>query len=117
MKNKFFIPATTMLSGIFVWGAYLFLRALHLLGSGSGDLSQRLGATASIAAGVLIYFSAIRCRAVGGPLVGNIIRTVLLFAMSAVSAWKIGTVAAGILAAAATFTGGVVVGSLREKKV
>lgn len=102
MGNKFFVPAVTMLAGVLVWVAFL---VLYEAVGGMNEQSLWLGAGLCLAAGGLVVFSAVRCRQVSGPRIGNIVRTVLLIVMTAITYWRIGIVAAGVLAAAAIVTG------------
>jgi hypothetical protein len=102
MGNRFFVPAATMIAGVLVWVAFL---VLHASVGGMDVRSPWPAAGWCLAAGGLIVFSGIRCRQVGGPRLGNIVRTGLLIVMTAITCWRIGILAAGVLAAAAIVTG------------
>jgi hypothetical protein len=71
MEKKFILPAFTMIGGIIVW---LVLLLIH----GSENFSFLMELLLSLAAGFLIWFSAVRCRMADGPREGNIIRTIIL---------------------------------------
>jgi hypothetical protein len=102
MEKKFIVPAVTMLAGILVWLAFL---VSHEAGDERNEKSLLLGAGQCLVAGGLIVFSAVRCRRVGGPLIGNIVRTGLLIVMSAITYWRVDVVTACVLAVAAILTG------------
>jgi len=101
MTSKFFIPVASMFAGILVWVAFLVLCET---GDVMNEWSKWLGAGFCLAAGGLVAFSGFRCRQVGGPRIGNIVRTVMLIVMAAITYWRIDVVLAGVLAAAAIFT-------------
>ena len=102
MTSKFFVPVATMIAGILVWVAFLVLCET---GDVMNEWSKWLGAGFCLATGGLVVFSGIRCRQVGGPRVGSIVRTILLIIMAAITYWRIDVVFAGVLAAAAIVTG------------
>ena len=102
MTNKFFVPAATMVAGMLIWVAFL---VLHETGIGVTGRSPWPEAGLCLVAGGLVVFSGVRCRQVGGPRMGNIVRTVLLIVAAAVTGWRVGTLAAGVLVAAAIATG------------
>jgi hypothetical protein len=95
MKNKFFIPASTMLASLLVWVAFLILHGQSLW----------LGLGLCLASGGLMVFSAFSCRHVRGPRIGNFIRTGLLVIMTAITCWRAGIVETVVLALAAIVTG------------
>lgn len=109
MEKKFIVPATTMLAGIITWIILLLLK-------GKNDDALWLELIFSIAAGSLIFFSAVRCKKAEGPLGGNIFRTILLIALAALSYFFIGGVSAVILLIAAIATTILVISNLRSKK-
>ena len=113
MKNKYFIPASTMLAGLFLWIAFL---VLHEVGGGSNDSSSWYGAGLSLVAGGLIFYSAVRCRQVGGPRIGTYVRTGLLIVMTIITCWRIGVVVSGVLAVAAIATGALLLLGARPSK-
>jgi hypothetical protein len=100
MKNKFFLPASTMLASILVWVVFLILH-----GKGVRPDGLWLGLGLCLAAGVLMIFSAFSCRHVRGPRIGNFIRTGLLAIMAAVTCWRAGIVETIVLAVAAVVVG------------
>jgi hypothetical protein len=102
MKNKFFIPVAAMLAGIVVWVIFLIL---HETGIVLNPHSLWQSAISCLIAGGLIVFSGIRCRQVNGPRVGNVVRTILLIILAAITWWRVGIVVAGVLAAGAIVTG------------
>jgi hypothetical protein len=102
MTNKLFVPVATMLAGVLVWVALL---VLHEVSGGTNGRSLWLGAGLCLAAGALVVFSGVRCRQVGGPRLGNIVRTILLIAFAAVTCWRVGIIPAGVLVAGAIATG------------
>ena len=113
MRNKFFIPAATMLGGLFVWIAFL---VFHEVNGGINESSLWPGAGLCLVAGGLVFFSAVRCRKVGGPRIGNIVRTVLLIVMAAITYWRVGTVDAAVLAATAIMAGVLVLMGANQQK-
>jgi hypothetical protein len=102
MASKFVVPASTMIAGLLVWIVALIL---HRAGAGAAEQSPWLVVGLCLVAGSLIAYSAVRCRRVNGPRVGNIVRTVLLIVMTGISYWRLGVLAAVVLAAAAIATG------------
>jgi hypothetical protein len=102
MVKKFFVPAVTMLAGVLVWVVFL---VSHRAGGEVAERSLWFGCGLCLVAGGLVAFSAVRCRQVRGPRAGNIVRTILLVVMTAITYWKAGMVAAGGLALAAIATG------------
>ncbi len=114
MNNKYFIPATTMFGGLFVWVAFLIF---HETNGAINVSSLWLGAGLCLVAGGLVFFSAVRCRQVGGPRIGNIVRTVLLIVMTTITYWRVGTVVAGVLAVAAITTGSLLLMGSYQSKV
>jgi hypothetical protein len=96
MKNKFFLPASTMLISILVWIVFLILHP--------DKLSLWLGLALCLAAGGLMVFSALSCRHVRGPRIGNFIRTGLLVIMTAITGWRGGFTETVVLALAAIVT-------------
>jgi hypothetical protein len=97
MKNKFFLPASTMLISILVWIVFLILHP--------DKQSLWLGAGLCLAAGGIMVFSAFSCRHVRGPRIGNFIRTGLLAIMAAITCWRAGIAETTVLALAAIVTG------------
>jgi hypothetical protein len=102
MEKKFVIPAVTMLAGIIVWIAFFLLSRG---GIWLAELSTGIEVVMSLAAGGLVVFSGVRCRQVDGPRAGNLVRSVILFLMAAISYWKIGVVAGSVLLIGAIITG------------
>jgi len=101
MEDRYKLPAATMLAGLFVWLAFL---ALHLTVRPVAALAPWLGVVLCACVGGLVAFSGFRCRQVGGPTLGNIVRTGLSLVLSALSAWLFGWLAAGVLLVAACVT-------------
>ncbi len=93
MSNRFLLPAATMLVGIIIWVVFI---VLHGANGWVHELSPWSDLAASLLAGGLIVYSGIRCRQVGGPRVGQIIRTCILLFMAIYTLLKL-TVSAGIL--------------------
>jgi hypothetical protein len=102
MTNKFFIPAATFLAGLFIWIGFL---VFYELGNGMNGGSLWRAAGMCLVAGGFIVFSGARCRQVGGPRLGNILRTIVLIVMAAITYWRIDPVASVVLVAAAIVTG------------
>jgi hypothetical protein len=96
MKNKFFLPASSMLASLLVWIIFLIFHK---------GQSQWFGTGLCLAAGGLMVFSAFSCRHVRGPRIGNFIRTGLLVIMTAVTGWRGGIVETVVLAMAAVAVG------------
>jgi hypothetical protein len=96
MKNKFFLPASTMLASLIVWVVFLILHP--------DKQSLWLGAGLCLASGGLMVFSAFSCRHMRGPRIGNFIRTGLLVIMAAITCWRAGIVETALLALAAIVT-------------
>lgn len=95
MKNKFFIPASTMLASLLVWVVFLIPHKQSLW----------LGLGLCLGAGGLMVFSAFSCRHVRGPRIGNFIRTGLLAIMAAITGWRAGIAETVVLVIAAIVTG------------
>jgi hypothetical protein len=102
MEKKFIVPAATFLAGVFIWVAFL---VFHELGGGMNEKSLLLDAGLCMVAGGLIAFSAARCRRVGGPRIGTIVRTGVLIGMAVITYWRVDAVTACVLAVAASLTG------------
>jgi energy-converting hydrogenase Eha subunit C len=98
-SNKFFVPAATMLTGLFAWIVFL---VLHEVVGGIFEQSVWLGAGLCLVVGGLILYSAISCRKADGPRVGSFVRIGFLVVMAAVTYWRIGIFAAAMLAVVAT---------------
>ncbi len=97
MERKYIIPASTMISGLFLW-------IIFLVFYNSDEVMPRTEILIGLISGGLILFSAFRCRAVGGPPEGNIFRASLLFVMTVLSFWLIGSTSALILLAGSAAT-------------
>jgi hypothetical protein len=102
MDKKYFVPVATMLAGVLVGVVFVILRETSGL---VNDKSLWTGAGFCLATGGFMVFSGLRCRQVGGPRVGNIVRTVLLIITAGITCLRAGIFGAGILAAAAIVTG------------
>jgi hypothetical protein len=105
-KNKFFLPASTMLASLLVWIVFLIFHK---------GQSQWLGPGLSLAAGGLMVFSAYICRHVRGPRIGNFIRTGLLVIMTAITGWRGGIADTVVLALAAIVVGVVALVGTRKQ--
>jgi hypothetical protein len=97
-NNKFFVPAATMLTGLFAWIVFL---VLHEAVGGIFEQSAWLGIGLCLVVGGLILYSAISCRNADGPRIGSFVRIGFLVVMAAVTYWRIGISAAVMLVAAA----------------
>jgi hypothetical protein len=114
MEKKFFVPAVSMLAGVFVWIVFLVFH--ETVGEVNG-WSTWLEMGLCLAAGGLIVFSGFRCRQVGGPRIGNIVRTIFLIVMTAITYWRVGNVVAAMPAAAAIVTGVLVLMATHSPEV
>ena len=114
MEKKFIVPAVTFLAGIFTWVAFL---VLHESGGGVSDNSLLMDAGLCLVAGGLITFSAARCRRVGGPRIGNIIRTGVLIVMTAITFWRADAVTACVLMVATILAGIMVLMKVHQSEV
>ena len=101
-KNKFFLPASTMLASLITWIIFLILHEKCIIPDGQ---SLWLGLGLCMASGGLMVFSAFSCRHVRGPRIGNFIRTGLLAIMAAITCWRAGIIETTVLALAAIITG------------
>jgi hypothetical protein len=95
-KNKFFLPASSMLASLLVWIVFLIFHKSQ---------SQWFGAGLCLTAALLMIFSAYICRHVRGPRIGNFIRTGLLVIMTAITGWRGGIAGTVVLALAAVVVG------------
>ncbi len=93
MEKKFIVPASTMILGLLLWILFLILYS-------KGEIKIQTQVLIGLISGGLILFSAFRCRAAGGPREGNIFRASLLFVMTVLSFWLIGSTSAILLLAA-----------------
>jgi hypothetical protein len=96
LKNKFFLPASSMLASLLVWIVFLIFHK---------GQSQWFGTCFCLAAAGLMVFSAYICRHVRGPRIGNFIRTGLLVTMTAITGWRGGIADTVVLALAAIVVG------------
>lgn len=94
MKNKFFIPATTFLSGLFVW---LALFVAYLVSDAVRGWAPWIAIVICLLVAGLLFISAVSCRKAGGPKIGTVVRASALAIFSVLTLWKIGTVAAVVL--------------------
>jgi hypothetical protein len=101
-KNKFFLPASSMLASLLVWAVFL---VLHETGRTHGGRPLWLDVGLCLLAALLMVFSAYICRHVRGPRVGNFIRTVLLAIMAAITGLRAGIAETVVLAFAAIVVG------------
>jgi len=97
MEKKYIIPASTMISGLILWIIFLIVYS-------KDDAALQTEILIGLISGGLILFSAFRCRAVGGPREGNIFRASLLFIMTVLSFWLIGSTSAIIFLAGSAAT-------------
>jgi hypothetical protein len=102
LKNKFFLPASSMLASMLVYALFLIL---HKTSRAHGGQPLWLDVGLCLFAALLMVFSAFSCRHVRGPRVGNFIRTVLLAIMAAITGWRAGIVETVVLAIAAIVVG------------
>jgi hypothetical protein len=111
LEKKYTVPAVTMLLGIAVWVALL-------VASGSGDWVAEYAPWSELAVGLTaggtVVFSGVSCRRVGGPRIGQIVRTGLLLVMAGVTYFVIGSVAATVLAACSLATAAMALASPAE---
>lgn len=102
MKNKFFIPASTMLASLLIWAVFLIL---HEKGVKLYGQSLWLDAGLCLVVAGLMVLSAFSCRHVRGPRIGNFIRTGLLVILAAITCWRAGIAETILLAIAAIVVG------------
>jgi hypothetical protein len=104
MEKRFIIPASTFLGGIIVW-LILFFEFI------SENLAVWQELLIGIITGGLIVISAYRCKRAKGPKAGNLFRAGILLILAIFTFWKIGTIAAIVLAASVAFTLLIALGS------
>jgi hypothetical protein len=101
VEQKYTVPAATMGAAVAVWIALL-------VASGMGDWVAAYAPWSELAVGLVVggtvVFSGVSCRRVGGPRIGQIVRTGLLLVMAAITYFWIGGVAATVLVACSLFT-------------
>ncbi|MFA7331383.1 MAG: hypothetical protein WC326_09960 [Candidatus Delongbacteria bacterium] len=102
MTNKFFLPAATFLSGFGLWLAYL---AWTEWSCAVGEQPAWWGVGVCLLVGGLVVFSARACNRAGGPVLGSYVRGGLLLVLAALTVWRIGWLAGGVLALAALGVG------------
>ena len=90
-----------MIVGILVWVAFLVLCET---GKIIIEQSKYLGAGFGLVVAGLLVYSGFSCRQEGGPRLGNIVRTIMLIIMAAITYWRIDVIPAALLAAGAIFT-------------
>jgi hypothetical protein len=112
MKNKFFLPASTMLASLLVWIVFLIL---HEKGVRLNGQPLWLDAGLCLIAAVLMVLSAFSCRHVRGPRIGNFIRTALLAIMAAITGWRAGIAETTVLVLAAIVVGVVALMGTKPK--
>jgi hypothetical protein len=112
MDKKYRVTISTMLAGILVW---IILIILHETAGAICGRSPGFEAGMCAVVGALIVFSGISCRQVGGPRIGNVVRTALLLITGLITWWRVGPVSASILACGAIITGVLaLIGSKRK---
>ena len=99
MEKRFIAPGLTMLAGLFIWILMLLLHFSSL------ELPMLIKVLMCLVAGGIVVYSGFFCRRVGGPRLGNIVRTILLLILAIITFWQIHLVAALILFVSALFTG------------
>jgi hypothetical protein len=111
VEKRYTVPAVTMLVGIAVWVAFL-------VASGSGDWVAEYAPWSELVVGLVVggtvVFSGVSCRRVGGPRIGQIVRTGLLLLMAGITYFVIGSVAGTALAACSLATAAMALASPPE---
>ena len=87
MDKNFVIPATTFLSGFFLWLVFIILHALF---DAVQDYAVGLDIIVCFLTGGLIVYSGISCKLKGGPRIGAIVRTIVLFVLAMITFWRMG---------------------------
>ncbi len=106
MEKKLIIPAATFLVGLAAWIVLFILFLTNDWGSLSAAWPRW---TLGLLPGALIAYSGIHCRQVGGPKIGNIVRSGVLLVLAVITWWKVGALAAIILLVAALVTGALAI--------
>jgi hypothetical protein len=91
-----------MLGGLAVW---IVLLVIYAATDFMKEAEPWSGVWIALIGGGLVVVSGISCRMARGPRVGNIVRTVLLLIMAAVTYWVVGATGAAILLGGALVTG------------
>lgn len=88
MEKQFIVPALAFLVPLFSWIAVFVLRTTT--GTFSG-VKPWIETGIYLAIGLLILFSGIRCKQVGGPALGSMVRGGVLLVLAALTWWKAGS--------------------------
>ncbi len=107
MEKKFVAPASIFLTGAGLW---IVLVILRLTKAGLVADWPWLGTAVCIAAGILVLVSGLLCLLAGGPLMGQIVRLIVLLGLTVYSYFEVGKTAWIVVAIAAA---GAVVLSVR----
>jgi hypothetical protein len=102
MENKVIVPAVSFVVAVLFWVAFF---VLHLMGRLMPDLSPWLEVVVCLVVGGLVIFSGARCRQLGGPRVGFVVRSGVLLVMALFTFWKVGIIAGCVLLAAVIASG------------
>jgi hypothetical protein len=100
MEKKFLVSAVTFLTALLIWIAFF---VLFLMGRWTQGVWPAV--ILCLVVGGLVLFSSMRCRQLGGPTLGSVVRSVALLLMAFFTFWKIGIITAAVLLAAAIATG------------
>ncbi len=102
MEKKFIIPAGTFLLGLATW---IVLFVVYQTNDWAEVVANWPDILLGLVPGLLIAYSGLHCRQVGGPRVGNIVRAGVLLVLTLLSWWKASLLAAIFLLLCALITG------------
>ncbi|HSG27370.1 MAG TPA: hypothetical protein VLA34_02730 [Candidatus Krumholzibacterium sp.] len=102
MEKKFIVPAVTFLIALAGWIAFIIM---YVKGAWIVGMSPWSEIVLCLVFSGLMVFSGTRCRQVGGPRYGVIIRASVLAVMAIFTFWKVGIIAGIALLAGAIIAG------------